>query len=143
MEHPLLFASLFLLAGLLPGCTGLQYTSSYPPPPETFAQHDTGHPFFDLHWTLEQEAGRAAVRGIVTASRVAAIHDVTLEVVGLDQEGKVLSRALGTTYGRRMSQGESRPFFIRLQPASREATFAVRVWHFRWEQGNGANGSRG
>lgn len=143
MERSLLFASLFLLAGVLPGCTGIHYTSSYPPPPEAFAQHDSGHPFFDLHWTLEEEAGRAAVRGIVAASRVDAIQDVTVEVVGLDQEGKVLSRALGTTYGGRMSNGQSRPFFIRLRPTGREARFDVRVWHFRWEQGNGANGSRG
>lgn len=135
-----LYLSLLLA---LAGCAGPRYTSSYPPPPETFAQHDAGHPFFDLHWTLEREAGRVVVQGIVTASRVTAIQDVTVEVVGFDQEGKVLSRARGTTYGRRMIQGESRPFFIRLQPTGRETTFAVRVWHFRWELGNGANGSQG
>lgn len=86
----------------LAGCADLQYTSSYPAPPEAFAQHDAGHPFFDLPWTLEREEGRVVVQRIVTASRAEAIQDVTVEVVGVDAEGKVLSRALGTTYGRRL-----------------------------------------
>lgn len=140
MGRRILCGSLLLA---LAGCGGVQYTSSYPAPPEAFAQHDAGHPFFDLHWTLEQEEGRVMVQGIVTASRVDAIQDVTVEVVGVDAEGKVLSRTLGTTYGRRLSRGQSRPFFVRARPTGREATFQVRIWHFRWEIGNGGNGSKG
>ena len=122
-------------AGLLAGCAGVQYTSSYPRPPEHFAEHDFGHPFFDLHWTLERKEDRVIVRGIVTASRASAIQDVTLEVVGLDATGKVSSRALGTTYGGPMSRWQSRPFGIRLRPTGPETRFEVRVWQFRWELG--------
>lgn len=96
---------------------------------------------FDLHWNLEREEGRVVVQGIVTASRVDGIQDVTVEVLGLDEGGKVLSRAVGTTYGGRMSQWQSRPFFIRLRPTGREASFDVRVWRFRWEAGDRAEGS--
>lgn len=135
-------AGLLVVAGLLAGCAGVQYTSSYPRPPEHFAQHDLEHPFFDLHWTAEPKGGRVIVQGIVTASRVDAIQDVTLEVVGLAAGGRVVSRALGTTYGDRMSRWQSRPFAISLRPTGREARYAVRVWHFRWELGTDGNGSR-
>ena len=80
------------------------------------------------------------VEGIVTASRVSGIVEVIVEVVGLDDAGKVQSRALGTTYGDRMIQGQSRPFWIRLHPAGREIGFEVRVWSFRWEHGDGIHG---
>lgn len=133
---------LLALTGLLFGCAGVQYTSSYPRPPEQFASHDVEDPFFDLHWTLERKGDRVVVQGIVAAARVDAIQDVTLEVVGLDASGKVLSRTLGTTYGGRMSRWQSRPFYIRLRPTGREARFAVRVWQFRYEIGPDGGGSQ-
>ncbi len=133
---------LLTLTGLLFGCAGVQYTSTYPRPPEQFASHDVEDPFFDLHWTLERKEDRVVVQGIVTAARVDAIQDVTLEVVGLDPSGQVLSRTLGTTYGGRMSRWQSRPFYIRLRPTGREARFDVRVWQFRYELGPDGGGSQ-
>ncbi|MFQ5990527.1 MAG: hypothetical protein ACE5K9_11495 [Candidatus Methylomirabilales bacterium] len=135
MSRTLLSRSLLLtLAGILAGCAGVQYTSSYPRPPEQFAQHDVEHRFFDLHWTLERKDGQVVVRGIVTASRIDAIQDVILEVVGLDESGKIVSRARGRTYGERMLRWQSRPFSIRLRPTGEEARFEVKVWAFAHEQ---------
>lgn len=132
----LLGTGLLVVAGLLVGCAeGVRYSAFYPRPPEHFAEHDLGHPFFDLHWTLERKEDRVIVQGIVTAERASVIQDVTLEVVGLDASGQVVSRALGTTYGGRMSRWQSRPFHIRLRPTGQETRFEVRVWHFRWELG--------
>lgn len=136
-------AGLLAAAALLVGCAGgIRYTSSYPRPPEHFAQHNLEHPFFDVHWTVEQKEGRVVVEGIVTASRVNAIQDVTVEVVGLDANGQVVSRARGTTYGGRIQQYQSRPFSISLRPTGQEARYEARVWHFRWELGPNGNGSR-
>ncbi|MFQ5946499.1 MAG: hypothetical protein ACE5NC_09680 [Anaerolineae bacterium] len=135
MTRTLLSRSLLLaLAGLLAACAGARYTSGYPPPPEDFAQHDVQHRFFDLHWTLERKEGQAVVRGIVTASRIDAIQDVILEVVGLDESGKIVSRARGRTYGERMLRSQSRPFLIRLRPTGGEVRFKVKVWAFTHEQ---------
>ena len=119
----------------------MRYTASYPPPPEHFTHHAVGqHPFFDLHWTLERQEGQVVVEGIVTASRVSGIADVTVEVVGLNEGGGVVNRALGVTYGGRMVQGQSRPFWIRLRPTGRETEFQARVWSFTWEHGDGVLG---
>ncbi len=133
-SSPLFRLVLIALAGVLAGCGAVRYTSSYPPPPEHFAHHSVGQDrFFDLHWALERREGEIVVEGIVTASRVSNIANVTVEVVALDQAGGVLSRAFGTTYGDPMFQGQSRPFWkIRLRPAGREAEFRVRVWSFNW-----------
>lgn len=143
LRKRLLGAGVLVAAGLLVGCAGgVQYTSSYPRPPEHFAEHNLEHPFFDVHWTAEPKDGRVVVEGIVTASRVNGIQNVTVEVVGLDANGQVVSRALGTTYGGRMQQYQSRPFSISLRPTGRETRYAARVWHFRWEFGPNGNGSR-
>lgn len=123
------------LAAGLAGCAAPRYTATYPPPPEHFAHHDRSHPLFDLHWSVERRGDRAVVGGIVTASRASAVQDVTVEAVGLDPQGRVVSRGLGTTFGGRLSQWQSRPFEVRLRPSGGEAAFAVRVWHFRWETG--------
>ncbi len=135
---------LLTMAAVLAGCGGVRYTSSYPHPPEHFAHHLVGQdPFFDLHWTLERRDAQVVVEGIVMASRVSNIAEVMVEVVGLDETGKVLSRALGTTYGGRMDQGQSRPFWtIRLQPTGQETEFQVRVWTFHWDTGDGLMGRR-
>lgn len=135
---PALRFILLTLAAILAGCGGVRYTSSYPRPPEHFAHHSVGQdPFFDLHWTLERRDAQVVVEGIVVASRVSNIAEVVVEGVGLDEAGKVLSRALGTTYGGRMDQGQSRPFWtIRLQPTGRETEFRVSVWSFNWYTGD-------
>lgn len=142
-SSPLFRLLLIALAGVLAGCGGVRYTSSYPPPPEHFSHHSVGQDrFFDLHWTLERREGQVEVEGIVTASRVGGIAEVTLEVVGLDEGGRVLSRAHGVTYGGPMIiQGQSRPFWkIRLRPTGRETEFQVRVWSFNWYFGGGEMG---
>jgi len=90
--------------------------------------------FFGLHWTLERQEAQVVVSGIVTAEQVGGVvANATVEVVGVDDGGRVLSRALGVTYGDPFSRGQSRPFWIRLRSAGREAGFQVRVWSFIWE----------
>ncbi|MFQ5896869.1 MAG: hypothetical protein ACE5JN_01285 [Candidatus Methylomirabilia bacterium] len=143
LNRPLLSLSgslVVALAGLLAGCGGVQYTAFSPRSPEHFARHDVEQRFLDLHWTLERKEGQVVVRGIATASRIDAIQNVTLEVVGLDERGKMVSRAFGTTYGGRMSRWQRRPFSIHLRPTGGEVRFDVNVWHFSHELGNGSNG---
>jgi len=134
---------LIALAGLLAGCAnGVRYTSSYPPPPEHFSNHSVGEldGFFELHWSLERQEAQVVVSGIVAASQVGGVvARATVEVVGVDQAGRTLSRARGVTYGGSFFRGQSRPFWIRLRPTGRETEFRVRVWSFDWEHGDGVD----
>ncbi len=133
---PLFRLVLIGLVTVLAGCGGVHYTSSYPPPPEYFSNHSVGQDrFFDLHWSLERKEGQIVVEGIVVTSRASGIAEVTVEVLGVDEAGRVLSRALGDTYGGRMDQGQGRPFWIRLRPTGRETEFQVQVWTFHWDIG--------
>jgi hypothetical protein len=96
--------------------------------------------FFGLHWTLERKEAQVIVSGIVTAEQVGGVvARATVEVVGLDQGGKVVSRARGVTYGGSMFRGQSRPFWIGLRPTGQETGFEVRVWSFDWEHGDGVD----
>ncbi len=139
MSRTALFRLVFIaLAGVLAGCGGVRYTSSYPPPPEHFSHHSVElDGFFDLHWTVERKEAQVVVSGIVMASQVGGVvANVTVEVVGLDGGGRVVSRALGVTYGGSMFRGQSRPFWIGLRPTGQETEFRVRVWSFTWEHGD-------
>ncbi len=109
--------------------------------PEDFPFHATDHPFFNVHWRLEREAGRVLAVGLVEAARQGGIRDVTLELRGLDKSGRGVSRALGTTYGGRFHRGDIWPFVVRLRPRGEEERFELGVWSYTWD--TGGNGSRG
>ncbi len=133
---------LVALAGVLAGCGGgVRYTSSYPPPPEHFSNHSVEQDgFFGLHWTLERKEAQVIISGIVTAEQVGGVvARATVEVAGVDQAGRTLSRARGVTYGGSFFRGQSRPFWIRLRPTGQETGFRVRVWSFEWEHGDGVD----
>jgi len=107
--------------------------------PQDFPFHATDHPFFNLHWRLEREEGKVLAVGLVEAARQGGIAEVTLELRGLDKNGRVVSRALGATYGGRFLRGDFHPFVVRLRPRGEEERFELRVWSFTWEVGGDGN----
>ena len=114
----------------LVGCAGPALLS-----PSDFPSHATDDPFFNLHWRVERENGVVRAVGVVEAARVDGIAEVTLELVGLDASGHVVSRSLGRTIGGRLVRWQARPFSVRLRPVGRETGFDLRVWSFAWEGG--------
>lgn len=116
---------------LLVGCAG---HGSFPRPAD-FPLHATDHRYFDLHWRLDREPGKVEAFGVVQATRQGGIADVTIELRGLDREGRALSRALGTSYGERLFLGEWQPFVVPLRLTGQEDRFELKVWSFRWDTG--------
>jgi len=121
---------------LLLGCAGTVRLDR----PADFPNHASDHPFFDLHWRLERTADRVEAVGLVEAARVDGIYDVTVELRGLDDAGRVVSRGLGRTYGGRLPRWHSQPFAVGLRPTGREARFELEVWSFTWEGTMDRNG---
>jgi len=109
--------------------------------PADFPAHASDR-FFDFHWRLVRGAGRVVAIGLVEATRVDGIAGVTLELRGLDREGRVVSRALGRTYGGWLSRWNDRPFAVSLHPSGREERFDVRVWSYTWEGGGHHSSAR-
>lgn len=111
--------------------------------PQDFPLHASDHPFFNLHWRLDREDGVVAAQGLVEAARVDQIAEVTIELRGLDAGGRVVSHALGTSYGGRfLFRGQSWPFSVRLRPTGKEDRFEITVWGFIWNGGRERGGSR-
>lgn len=125
MRPALWIVSFFLLVG----CAGAAGHVR----PADFPRHTTDHPFFDVHWRLDREDGAVQAVGLVEAARVDGVAQVTVELVGLDGSGKVVSRRFGHTLGGHLLQWQVRPFTARLRPTGPEARFVVRVWSFTWE----------
>ncbi|MBI2461161.1 MAG: hypothetical protein HYV61_06680 [Candidatus Rokubacteria bacterium] len=127
---------------LLLGCAGTVRLDR----PADFPNHASDHPFFDLHWRLERTADRVEAVGLVEASRVDGILEVTLELRGLDADGRVVSRGLGRTYGLGpFLRWQTRPFAVSLRPTGQEARFELEVWSYDWDvgrDGDGRNGAR-
>lgn len=133
---PLLVVLLVLLAG----CAGPGRLAR----PSDFPLHATDDRFFDLHWRLERDDRAATAVGLVEAARVNGIGEVLLELQGLDESGRVVSRGLGRTYGGMLEHfGDARPFTVRLRPSGRESRFALRVWSFTRHTGDGAGRTGG
>ncbi len=128
----LLFLIFLILPFLVVGCAG---QARFAQPPD-FPLHATDHPFFDLHWRLERQEGAVLAVGLVEAARVSGIADVTLELQGLDKDGRVVSRGRGRTYGGGpIFRGQTQPFSLRLHPTGQEARFELKVWSFDWYTG--------
>ncbi len=121
---------------LLVGCAGPARVAST----SDFPFHATDDPFFTLHWRLDQNDGVVRAVGLVEAARVDGIAEVMLELVGLDKDGRVISRGIGRTYGGRILRWQAKPFVVRLRSIGQESRFELRVWGFDWE---GARGARG
>lgn len=121
-----------VLPFLLVGCAG---QTRFVQPPD-FPLHATDHPFFDLHWRLERQEGAVLAVGLLEAARVSGIADVTLELQGLDKDGRVVSHGRGHTYGGGpLFLGQTQPFYVRLRPTGQEVRFALKVWSFDWYTG--------
>lgn len=123
---------------LLVGCAGPGLLTARP---ADFPNHASDHPFFDLHWRLERDEHRVHALGLVEASRVDGILEVTLELRGLDGDGRVVSRGRGRTYGQRpFLRWQTQPFAVSLRPTGQEVRFELEVWSYEWDFGG--NGKR-
>lgn len=125
-----------LLPALLAGCAA---HGAFPRPTD-FPLHATDHRYLDLHWRLDRAPERVEAVGVVQATRQHGIADATVELRGLDKDGRVVSRALGTSYGGRMFVGDWRPFVVGLRATGQEDRFEARVWSFRWDPGGRLGG---
>ena len=125
---------LALLLALFLGCA----ETARIPRPQDFPMHASNHPFFDLHWRLERTEKEVRAVGLVEAARVDQVGAVTVELQEIDASGRVISRAMGQTYGGRLDMWESRPFEVDLRPRGTGDRFEVRVWSFSWAVGFGS-----
>lgn len=113
---------------LLAGCASFRPLDR----PKDFPLHQTDHPFFDLHFRLDREEGVVSAAGLVAASRQGNFSVVYLELRGLDQDGRLVSRGLGRTFSGRLYRFETIPFSVRLRPTGQEARFELSVWSYDW-----------
>lgn len=128
-------AALLLVLLLLPAaCAGQARFAR----PSDFPLHASDDRFFDLHWRLERPDRVVRAVGLVEAARLnSQVTDVLLELRGLDEQGRVVSRALGRAYGEPwLSPGDVERFEVRLRPSGREVRFALAVWSFTWFTGD-------
>ncbi len=118
---------LMLLVSLL-GCA----VQGRPARPADFPFHASERQLFDLHWRLERTDGAVMAVGVVGVAVPNRIAEVTLELQGLDKDGRIVSR--GFDYARPMSfSGEDPwPFTIRLRPKGQEERFVPRVSDVTW-----------
>lgn len=121
--------ALGVLLLVLVGCAGQARFAR----PADFPLHSTEHPFFDLHWLLDREAGGVEAVGLVEATRVDGVAEVVLELRGVDGSDRVVSRARGRTYGGRLPRWSTLPFTVRLLPTGEEIRFELGVWSFDWQ----------
>lgn len=125
-----------ILLALLGGCAGM----APPDRPKDFSLHATDHPFFDLHWRLERHESEVRAVGLVEASRQGDFASVFLELLGLNKDGRVVSRALGRTFSGRLDRWRTLPFLVRLKPTGQEERFDLKVWAYTWA--NDGDGDR-
>jgi hypothetical protein len=115
------------LVVLLMGCAARQPVLQ----PGDLPVHATEPPFV-LHWRIDQEAGSATAVGVVEVGAPDRILSVTLELQGIDQDGRLVSRGRGWAYARSFTGVEPWPFTASVRPSGREARFRVTVVDVTW-----------
>ena len=122
-----------LLGALLPvlaACAG----GPPGPRPDEFPFRASDQRPFTLYWQLTEVPGSVSASGILDVDGyVDRLEDATVELVGLDAEGQVLSRAIDRLTPRAFSGDVRWSFRMRLAPTGRETRFAVRVAEFNWK----------
>jgi hypothetical protein len=118
------------LAALLAACAG----SVPEPTPGDFPLRSSAQPPFVVSWRLTEAPGAVGATGVLDIDGYAdRLADATVELVGLDAEGRVVSRDEDFLRPRGFSRDTIWPFRMHLAPTGREARYAVRVYEFNWK----------
>lgn len=87
-----------------------------------------------VSWTLAEAPGSVRAAGVLDIDGyVDRLEDATVELVGLDAEGRIMSRGVTRLTPRAFVGDRLWPFRLRLTPAGQEMRFAVRVAEFDWK----------
>jgi hypothetical protein len=118
-----------ILAPLLAACAA---ASAAPVPADLPLRASDQRPFV-VSWSLAEAPGSVSAAGILDIDGyVDRLEDATVELVGLDGGGRVVSRDSTRLIPRAFAGDRLWPFRLRLTPAGGEVRFAVRVAEFNW-----------
>ncbi len=117
------------LATLLAACAAAPPT----PAPGEFPLRASDQPPFAVSWRMTEAPPSVSAVGVLDIDGyVDRLADATVELVGLDAGGRVVSRATDRLTPRAFAGDVIWPFRLRLTATGREARFAVRVAEFNW-----------
>jgi hypothetical protein len=115
-----LVLALALTGGACAGASRIDVPSTLP----NVTQED----FLTLRWALQREGGTARAVGVAEPS-TGTSWDATLDLYGLDREGRIVSR--GSRVVRPEFAPGPTPFEVALVETGREAEFQLHVAHSR------------
>ncbi len=128
----LLLGALLLALG---GCAA----PSPPARPADFPLHAADQ-VVALHWRLDRQEGAVTAAGVMVPPLPAdRISEVVLELIGLDRDGRIVSRGVDRVTARAFSGDAPWPFAVRLRPRGPEDRFALRVTEVTWRLMRGGN----
>jgi hypothetical protein len=89
---------------------------------------------FVVSWRLTEAPGDVGALGVLDIDGyVDRLADATVELVGLDGEGRVVSRGTDLLSPRGFAGDATWPFRVHLRPTGGETRYAVRVYEFNWK----------
>jgi hypothetical protein len=119
-----LVALIALIALAVAGCG----TARPVPGPGELPLHTADPRGLTLHWRLDQTAETVVAEGVLEGQgRLDRYSQVTVELLGLDAAGSVVSRGRTIATPRDFAGTTPWPFTIRVRPAGGEARFELRV----------------
>jgi hypothetical protein len=119
-----------MLLAVLAGCAASQPALK----PADLPEHAVDSPIV-LHWRLERGPDRVNAIGLVEIPQNPdRVESVTVELQGLDAQGRLVSQARTFTIPNTIKGAEPWPFRVSLRPAGTEQRFAVRVAEVGWRR---------
>jgi hypothetical protein len=104
------------------------------PAPADLPFRASDQPPFVVAWGLAEAPGSVSAAGVLDIDGyVDRLEDATVELVGLDAGGRVVSRDWTRLMPRAFTGDRRWPFRLRLTPGGGETRFAVRVAEFDWK----------
>ncbi len=102
--------------------------------PPDFPFRATDQRPFVLAWRLEEAPREIRAVGLLDVDGyVDRLQDATVELVGLDAGGRLVSRAADRVSPRAFAGDRAWPFRMSLRPTGRETRFVVRLAAFDWK----------
>ena len=89
-------------------------------------------PPYRVHWRIDQGADSVTAVGVVEVASPDRILSITLELQGLDQDGRIVRRGRGWAYSPSFTGVEPWPFTASIRPSDRATSFKVTVADVTW-----------
>jgi hypothetical protein len=122
--------SLLVVLAVLAGCAASQPALR----PADLPEHLAESPIV-LHWRIDREPDRVTAVGLVEIPQTPErVENVTVELQGLDAQGRVVSWNRAFVSPRTFSGAEPWPFRVSLRPTGAEERFTVRVAAVGWRR---------